>query len=61
MSTDDSLDSLLDRSSLVVFVLVWLLNSVVFGSILIVLAIAAGVYALAMLGLRYFKKKVYES
>ncbi len=61
MSMEDSPDSLLDRSSLLVFVLVWLLNSVIFGSILIGLAVAAGVYALAMLGLRHFKKRVYES
>lgn len=61
MSTDDNFDGLLDRSSLLVFALVWILNSVVFGSVLIGLAIVAGVYALAMLGLWYFKKRVYES
>lgn len=61
MSADDNLYGLLDRSSLLVFVLVWILNSVVFGSILIGLAIVAGVYALALLGMWYFNGMVFKS
>lgn len=61
MSADDNLYGLLDRSSLLVFALVWILNSVVFGSILIGLAIVAGVFAWALLGMWHFNKRVFRS